>query len=43
MDLEIKLNEIDYDELLNSYSKTKEFISYLDNEIETVEVEKKAK
>ena len=43
MDLEIKLNEINYDELLNLYSKTKDVISYLDNEIETVEVEKKAK
>lgn len=43
MDLDIKLNEINYDELLALYNKVKDFISYLDNEIETSEVEKKTK
>ena len=43
MDIGIKLDKIDHEELLNLYTKTKDFVSYLDNEIETVEVEKKTK
>jgi len=41
MDLDIKMSELDYDELLELYSIIKDFISYLDNQIETSEVEKK--
>ena len=43
MDIDIKLSEISHDELISLYSKVKDFISYLDNEIETSEVEKKTK
>ena len=43
MDIDIKLNEINHEELLSLYSKVKDFISYLDNEIETSEVEKTTK
>jgi len=43
MDLDININEISHDDLLLLYNKTKEFISFLDNEIETSEVEKKTK
>ena len=43
MDLDIKLNEISHEELLALYAKLKDFISFLDNEIETSEVEKKTK
>ena len=35
------LDKINHDELLELYNKTKDFVSFLDNEIETVEVEKK--
>ena len=41
MDLDVKMSEIDYDELLELYGIVKDFISYLDNQIETSEVEKK--
>ena len=41
MDLDIKTSELEYDELLELYSIIKDFISYLDNQIETSEVEKK--
>ena len=43
MDLDINLNEISYDELIAIYNKAKDFISFLSNEIETSEVEKKTK
>ena len=43
MDLDINLNEIDHEDLILLYNKVKDFISYLSNEIETSEVEKKAK
>lgn len=43
MDNDIKLNEISHDDLVLLYNKVKDFISYLDNEIETREVEKKSK
>ena len=43
MDLEINLNEIDHEDLILLYNKVKDFISYLSNEIETSEVEKKTK
>ncbi len=36
-----ELNQVDYDELLDLYNVVSDFISYLDNEIETSEVEKK--
>ena len=42
MDIDIRLDKISHDDLLSLYSKTKDFISYLDNEIETSEVEKKS-
>ncbi len=43
MDIDINLNEIDHEDLILLYNKVKDFISYLSNEIETSEVEKKAK
>lgn len=43
MDLDININEIDHEDLILLYNKVKDFISYLSNEIETSEVEKKAK
>lgn len=43
MDIDINLNEINYDDLILLYNKTKDFISFLNNEIETSEVEKKTK
>ncbi len=43
MDLDINLNEIDHEDLILLYNKVKDFISYLSNEIETSEVEKKTK
>ena len=43
MDIDINLSEIDHEELISLYNKTKDFISFLDNEIETSEVEKKTK
>ncbi len=41
MELDINLSQVSHDDLLSLYAKTKDFISYLDNEIETSEVEKK--
>ena len=41
MNLDFKLNQIEHEELLELYQKTKEFIAELDNEINTSEVEKK--
>ena len=43
MDLDINLNEIDHEDLILLYNKVKDFISFLSNEIETSEVEKKTK
>ena len=43
MEMDINLNEVNYDDLILLYNKTKYFISFLDNEIETSEVEKKTK
>jgi len=43
MDLDINLNEINHDDLILLYNKVKDFISFLNNEIETSEVEKKTK
>ena len=43
MEMDINLNEVNYDDLILLYNKTKDFISFLDNEIETSEVEKKTK
>lgn len=43
MEIDIKLNEINHDDLVLLYNKLKDFISFLDNEIETSEVEKKTK
>ena len=43
MEIDINLNEISHDDLILLYNKTKDFISFLDNEIETSEVEKKTK
>ena len=37
---EINLNQVKNDELLDIYKKTKEFIEYLENEIEINEVKK---
>lgn len=43
MDLDINLSEISHDDLILLYNKVKDFISFLNNEIETSEVEKKTK
>ena len=43
MDIGINLDKVEHEDLLNLYNKTKDFVSYLENEIETVEVEKKTK
>ena len=43
MEIDIKLNEISHDDLILLYNKVKAFVSFLDNEIETREVEKKTK
>ncbi len=43
MEMDINLNEINYDDLILLYNKAKDFISFLNNEIETSEVEKKTK
>ena len=43
MEIDIKLNEISHDDLTLLYNKVKDFVSFLDNEIETREVEKKTK
>lgn len=40
MELDVKLNTLNYDDLIILYNKTKDFISFLNNEIETSEVEK---
>lgn len=40
MELDVKLNTLNYDDLIVLYNKTKDFISFLNNEIETSEVEK---
>lgn len=37
---EINLNKVKNDEIINMYIKTKEFIKYLENEIESNEVKK---
>ncbi len=39
MDIDKDLNKIEHEELLSLYRKTKDFIFYLDEEIETSEVE----
>jgi len=41
MDIDIKLSKVEQDELLDLYSTVKSFISYLETEIETSEIEKK--
>lgn len=43
MDIDVNLNEISHDDLILLYNKVKDFISFLDKEIETSEVEKKTK
>ena len=43
MNINIDIENLKHDELLEIYNKTKDFISFLNNEIETVEVEKKEK
>ncbi len=43
MELDINLGEITHEDLILLYNKTKDFISFLENEIETSEVEKKTK
>lgn len=37
---EINLNKVKNDEILNIYAKTKEFIGYLESELELNEVKK---
>lgn len=37
---EINLNKVDNDEIINLYLKTKEFIGYLESELELNEVKK---
>ncbi len=41
MDIDIKLESLNYDELLEFYNTVNNFISYLNDQIETREVEKK--
>ena len=41
MDIDIKLDSLNYDELLDIYTTVKNFISYLNDQIETREVEKR--
>ena len=41
MDIDIKLDSLNYDELLEIYNTVKNFISYLNDQIETREVEKR--
>ncbi len=43
MNIDMDLDKIEHTDLLELFNKTKDFISFLDNEIETVEVEKKVK
>lgn len=38
---EINLNKIESEEVLDLYTRTKEFIEFLENEIKSNEVEKK--
>ena len=42
MDIDIKLDQIDHDDLLALHDKVKNYIATLENEIETSEVEKKS-
>ena len=41
MDIDIKLDSLNYDELLEIHTTVKNFISYLSDQIETREVEKR--
>ncbi len=41
MDIDIKLDSLSYDELLEMHSAVKNFISYLSDQMETREVEKR--
>ena len=41
MEIDIDLSKISHEDLISLYNKTNEFISYLNTEIETSEVEKK--
>lgn len=41
MDIDIKLDSLNYDELIDIHSAIKNFISYLNDQIETREVEKR--
>lgn len=43
MNIGSDLDKVTHDDLLGLYYKTNEFIEYLNNEIETAEVEKKGK
>ena len=43
MENNLNIDTINHEELLALYSKIKDFISYLDNEIETSQVEKATK
>ena len=43
MDIDINLNEIEHEDLILLYNRVKDFIAFLNNEIETSEVEKKTK
>ena len=41
MDIGINLNEVSHEDIISLYNKVKDFVSYLENEYETSEVEKK--
>ena len=41
MDIDIKLDSLNYDELFEIHTSVKNFISYLNDQIETREVEKR--
>ena len=41
MEIDIKLNKIEQEELLDLYNTVKSFITFLETEIETSEIEKK--
>lgn len=43
MENNLNINTINHEELIALYNKIKDFISYLDNEIETSQVEKTTK
>ena len=43
MDININLSEISHEDLLTLYNKVQDYISYLDNEIKTSEIEKPEK